>query len=66
MQVVCPQNRTHKYFYVTAHVTERWIVDESGEFSSVENGGDSEVLHRPDSQDYFTCIHCGTQAAAVE
>jgi len=65
MKIVCPDKPNHNRFSVTAHVTEEWIVNETGEFQEV-TGSSGEVLHRPDSQDYYVCIECNTQAKVTE
>ena len=62
MKIVCPENAAHKKFSVTAHVSEEWIVDATGEFvATVERGG-GQVTHRPDSGDYYVCAECSTDA----
>jgi hypothetical protein len=64
MKITCPKNVTHKEFYTTAHVTEEWVVDGGGDFSHVTEG-EAEVVHRPDSQDLFTCCVCGEEGKVV-
>ncbi|MCX5884317.1 MAG: hypothetical protein NT096_00130 [Proteobacteria bacterium] len=60
-KVTCPKSKRHKRFSVTAHVVQEWQVDGNGEFVKVLNDC-IEVAHRPDREDYFTCITCGTKA----
>lgn len=50
----CGNNR----FYVTAHVTQDWIVDENENFVECTNEC-GEVVHRPDNDDLWTCTECG-------
>jgi ribosomal protein S27E len=63
MKLICPNDKAHKRFCVTAHVTEDWIVDEQGDFLETDcDCGLTQVIHRPDAQDYYTCAECGTEA----
>ena len=65
MKVSCPNDASHKDFYVTAHVAEEWVVDDMGLFQCVAEGSSSEVVHAPDSQDLYTCRYCGCEAKVV-
>lgn len=64
MKVVCPNNKSHKRFTVTAHVTERWLVDEGGLVVEIVPG-ESEVIHRPDADDLFECVDCDCDAVST-
>jgi hypothetical protein len=57
LKVVCPNDKEHKRFEVTAHVAELWEVDENADF--VDAVTTLDVLHRPGPDDYYTCIICG-------
>lgn len=57
MAKVCPKCGG-KEFGVTAHVTQDWVVDENGEFIKTTNEC-TEVTHRPDDDDIWTCEQCG-------
>jgi len=61
MKVTCPKNKKHKKFYVTAHVTEDWFVDNKGNWERTVPGGET-IVHAPDSQDLYTCAECGEAA----
>lgn len=62
MKLVCPKNAAHKKFFVTAHVTEEWIVDENSDWLATVESGSCDVVHRPDSEDLYTCETCGAEA----
>ncbi len=66
MKIKCPNNPHHKKFSVIAHITEGWLVDNSGDF--IETDGDScgEVVHKPNAGDYYTCTECGAEADTTE
>lgn len=64
MKVVCPNNKNHKRFTVTAHVTERWLVDEEGLIVEIVPA-DTEVIHRPDADDLFECVDCDATAVST-
>jgi len=57
----CPENRAHREFTVTVHVTQDWRVSETGEFVA-EVQSCVEVTHGPDPEDVWTCAECGRQA----
>lgn len=52
----CP-NCGNDTFYVTAHVTQGWIVDEKGNFLECIDECE-EVTHRPDDEDIWKCSRC--------
>ena len=61
MKIICPNNREHKEFIVTAHVAQEWKVDESGMY--LETICDSTVItHNPDIDDLWECAICGASA----
>lgn len=60
MHLICPKNKKHKLFSVTAHEVHDWTVDEDGEF--VADMGCSEMAHRPDANDSYHCLKCGAVA----
>lgn len=45
-------------FYVTAHVTQDWRVDQYGNFLDHINSC-TEVTHSPDDFDIWSCAKCG-------
>ncbi len=57
----CP-NCGSEEFFVTAHVTQDWLVDKHGEFMQVENEC-VEVTHQPKDDDIWQCADCGYDAA---
>ena len=65
MKIKCPQNTMHKSFSVSAHIAQEWEVDEKGEFKSVLTEC-LDTVHRPDSNDLYTCNECGTEAIVEE
>lgn len=56
----CP-NCGSEEFFVTAHVTQDWLVDKHGEFMQVENEC-VEVTHQPKDDDIWQCADCGYDA----
>lgn len=53
----CPKCGCKKFF-VTAHVTQDWMVDEYGEFTKVIDDC-VEVTHFADDIDIWDCVDCG-------
>ena len=62
MKARCPNSPEHKTFVTVAHVTEDWLVDESGEFLDVADGSTGEVTHGPNPDNLWTCVKCGAEA----
>jgi hypothetical protein len=63
MKATCPKDPTHKRFITVAHVTEDWVVDETGDFLEVfDTGGDTEVVCPPQPDNHWTCKECGHEA----
>lgn len=60
----CP-NCGSEEFFVTAHVTQDWLVDKDGEFMQVENEC-VEVTHQPKDDDIWQCADCGYNAAGYK
>lgn len=52
-------------FFVTAHVTQSWLVDEDGDFIKATSECD-EVTHPPDDDDIWECNKCYYSAAGSE
>lgn len=52
-------------FYVTAHVTQDWVVDENGDWIRTEDDC-VEVTHFPNDDDVWDCANCGFSAAGKE
>lgn len=52
-------------FYVTAHVTQDWVVDENGDWIRTEDDC-IEVTHFPNDDDVWDCANCGFSAAGKE
>lgn len=50
-----------KNFYVVAHVTQGWKVDEHGNFVDVVEDC-IETLHEPNNDDIWECWKCGYHA----
>jgi len=63
MRIVCKKCPTNDKFSVIAHEAHAWIVDESGEF--YEDKGCTDLTHKPDSQDHYTCTICGDTAEVI-
>lgn len=62
---ICPNNKNHKKFGTTAHVTQDRKVDEEGNF--VESINDCvEVTHGPNVENTWTCCTCGAEAIVKE
>lgn len=61
---VCPYCGCQR-FYVTAHVTQDWIVDGNGTFEKCTTDC-GEVTHKPDDEDLWQCADCGYDAAGAE
>lgn len=53
----CPKCGCEK-FLVTAHVTQGWVVDGSGNFLETTSECE-EVIHSPGDDDIWTCFSCG-------
>jgi hypothetical protein len=62
----CPQCGNNR-FSVTAHVTETWLVNETGDFIEVLPGYGEQVVSRPDLNGgfLFACRECGMEAEVV-
>lgn len=62
MKVRCPKcGDKSRMFMATAHITETWLLDETGEFIATMDDGDQQVTHRPDKDDIWACYHCGSE-----
>ena len=61
MKAICPTSPDHKTFSTTAHVSQLWEVDESGDFLNVIEDC-LDVSHRPDSGNLWECQICGAEA----
>lgn len=64
MKRICPNNENHKKFSVICHVTEEWIVDESGNYEELLEGC-IDIIHGP-SESTWNCIECGAEAKIIE
>lgn len=60
----CP-NCGSEEFFVTAHVTQDWLVNSKGDFMQVENEC-VEITHQPTDIDLWECADCGYDAAGYE
>lgn len=60
----CPKCGCEKFF-VTAHVTQDWEVDEYGNWVSTIQDC-VEVTHFPDEDDNWECAECGHNAAGSD
>ncbi len=58
---MCPENRKHKKFSATGHVTQTWLIDEHGNFIEEVTSCD-DTTHTPGMDDVWTCQVCGTEA----
>jgi len=56
MKATCPKNPKHKNFITTAHEVHDWVVDEEGNF--IRDLGCTEVAHKPDPDNCWTCDTC--------
>lgn len=54
-----------KEFIATAHVTQDWVIDSSGDFVSCENDC-VEKTHEPALDDIIDCKACGYSAEGTE
>ena len=61
---ICPKCGGREFF-VTAHVTQEWLVDENGNYMSTIDDC-QEVTHSPDDEDLWECADCGYEAAGGE
>lgn len=61
---VCQRNSEHKEFITTAHEVHDWKVDEAG--NCIEDLGCTEIAHKPDDGNIWTCAICGAEAVASE
>ena len=52
-------------FYVTAHVTQGWLVDENGDYLLTMKECE-EVTHYPDDDDIWQCNSCWYAASGDE
>lgn len=60
----CPECGAESFF-VTAHVTQDWVVDGFGNFiKSIDDC--VEVTHRPNDEDIWSCYNCSFSAAGRE
>ena len=66
MKAICPTSSSHKEFVTVAYVSEDWVVDEHGNFLSVHEGDAQEILHKPNSDNIWTCLTCGAKAKVEE
>jgi len=60
MKAHCPNNPEHREFNTVVHVTEHWIVDDSGNFIEVEDSG--ELVHGPNPGNNWYCVECNAVA----
>lgn len=60
----CPENNNHKDFVVRHTVREDWILDQYGEYITVDDG-QTEVMARDEIEEW-TCAECGAFAKSVE
>lgn len=56
---ICPHCGNDQW-YVTAHVTQDWIVDSMGNFQECIDDC-VEVVHAPDEDDVWVCTKCGKE-----
>ena len=54
-----------KEFFVTAHVTQDWLVDSNGDYLQTENEC-VEVTHFPKNDDMWMCADCTYSAEGKE
>ena len=60
MKAKCPKNLNHEEFITTVYVSEEWVVDENGEYLRIcEDQRDSQVLHKPNPNNFWYCAMCG-------
>lgn len=63
MSKQCP-NCGSNQFIVTAHIAQDWKVDTNGNFLSITDDC-TEIVHKPDNSDMWTCANCGYSAPGV-
>lgn len=56
---ICPKCGG-RYFYTTAHIVQRWLVDDTVDFVSIDKEC-VDVAHAPDNEDLMKCIRCGCE-----
>ena len=58
----CPQSPHHEKFTADAHVVERWVIDENGNF--LEHVAAIQVIRQPDADgdDEIKCVECNSIA----
>lgn len=57
----CPNNPQHNQFLGTAHVTQTWVINNTGGFLRAVDEC-LEVTHAPDRNDCVGCVECGADA----
>jgi len=62
----CPKDPNHKRFVTVAHVTEDWVVDETGAFIEVSAETCGETTHGPDPGNFWYCTECDAQAIVTD
>ena len=65
MKATCPNNPKHTQFITAATVVEDWVVDAEGNYID-EADTDPTVVHRPDSNNSWTCVECGATATVED
>lgn len=60
-KAVCPNDPNHKRFVTVGHVSQDWLVDQSGSFVE-QVGPDLEVVADVDEGNTWTCNECGADA----
>ena len=64
MKITCPKDAGHKQFITVVHVTEDWIVDNTGTFEEIHPASEAVVVAGPTIGNTFTCHECGAEAKA--
>lgn len=61
MKATCPKGSEHKRFLTTVIVTEKWLVDETGEWIETK----AAVEAKPEGA-VWTCAECSTLAKVIK
>jgi len=60
----CPNSDKHKNFITGAAVCQDWVVDGTGNFIEVFDEC-TQVLHKPDTENEWTCADCGAISISI-
>lgn len=64
MIAICPNGCELKRFVTVVHVTEDWIVDQTGQFQEIHASSEAHVVAEPNPNNTWLCLECGSEAEA--